>query len=111
VNGEPISVRKCLLGLQQAYLEVLKTKTRGYFELTQLKQACNLLVKIVGKYPFAAKKVQELMEEHFPHQNSDVETIILYQRTMQYLSDTMLRQIAKKTRNDVQSSERNQLQR
>lgn len=77
-NGEAVSIRKCLLGLQQAYLEAVKTKTLDYFEASQLKQACHLLVKVVGKYPFAAKKVNELMAEHFPHQNSELESLLLY---------------------------------
>lgn len=85
---------------------MLKARTSCYVETTQLKQACNLLVKIVDKYPFAAKKVNELMAEHFPHQNSETESLILYQTTMLLLSDTMLRQIAKKTRHEVAQADR-----
>lgn len=55
------------MGLQQAYLEAVKARTVDYVESTQLKQVCTLLVKIVGKYPFAAKKVAEELTEHFPH--------------------------------------------
>ena len=67
VNSERVSVRKCLLGLQQALFEHLDISSAAYFELTQLKEMSNFLVKLVGKYPFAAKKVNELMVEHYPH--------------------------------------------
>jgi len=33
-NGEAVHIRKCVLGLQQAYLESVKTRTLGYFEAT-----------------------------------------------------------------------------
>lgn len=76
VNSERVSIRKCLLGLQQALLEHLDINSAGYFELTQLKEVSNFIVKVVGKYPFAAKKINELMVEHYPHQNSTIEVLM-----------------------------------
>lgn len=59
---------------------------------------CNLIVQIVVQYPFTLKKLPELILASFPHQNANLDSLVLYQRISHEIVDGLLRKVCKGAR-------------
>ena len=53
VGGEPISIKKCLIGLQEVYIKSCDEFAVTYVRDTQVGKMISLLNKIAQKYPFS----------------------------------------------------------
>lgn len=78
VDGDAISIKKCLVGLQEAYLISCKYYADSYFNSTQTTLICQLLAKIVKNYPFAQKEIFLQLQKSYPHHSCAYEHLVIY---------------------------------
>ena len=78
VDNDPTSVRKCLVALQKAYLYKVQAYTKEYFQNNNIKPMCQLVVQIAHQYPFTQKEILKQILASYPHQNANLESLVIY---------------------------------
>ena len=80
LDHEPVSIRKCLVGLQQEFTSTIREYVAAFCDQTQVKQIFGLVIKIVIQYPFAAKEVQKQLLASFPNHHVSLDQVLIYNR-------------------------------
>jgi hypothetical protein len=57
VNNDPISIKKCLIGLQAEYLRECDSYASRFFNNTQVSSIAVLLTRIAKKFPFSLPEI------------------------------------------------------
>jgi hypothetical protein len=76
-------------------LQACKDYADAYLESTQIMGVVNLLAKIAKAYPFSLPEIYKNLIKTFPHQGSNFEVILVYQRVAFALCERLLRQCVK----------------
>jgi len=80
LREEPISIKKCLVGLQTEYLATCELYATTFFKDTQVSKIATLLTRIAKKYPFCMPEIFKNLLKAFPHQASNFEHLAIYQK-------------------------------
>lgn len=67
ISNDPISIKKCLVGLQAEYLKACEQYAQTFFTETQVSTIAHLLTKIAKKYPFSLPEIFKHILKAFPH--------------------------------------------